>query len=94
MDSELTKVDIPGASLEGRAPEALKIAELKFWLRCCGAMGLSKLKTKSDYVQRLVVEIAYSYRTASLATACCRVKCKLWSCPCTMSCIECSCRCT
>ena len=50
MASELTEADIPGASLEGRAPEArLKIAELKFWLRCRGASGLSKLKTKSDY---------------------------------------------
>ena len=30
LASELTEADIPGASLEGRAPEALKIAELKF----------------------------------------------------------------
>ena len=37
MASELTEADIPGASLGGRAPEALKIAELKFWIRCCGA---------------------------------------------------------
>ena len=55
MVSELTEADIPGASLEGQAPEALKIAELKFWLRCRGASGLSKLKTKSDYVQQFVV---------------------------------------
>ena len=55
MVLELTEADIPGASLEGQAPEALKIAELKFWLRCCGASGLSKLKTKSDYVQQFVV---------------------------------------
>ena len=53
MANELTETDIPGASLGGRTPEALKIAELKFWLRCHGASGLSKLKTKSDYVQRL-----------------------------------------
>jgi len=54
--SKLTEADIPGASLEGWAPEALKIAELKFWLRCrhSGANGLSKLKTKSDYVQWFV----------------------------------------
>ena len=52
--SKLTEADIPGASLEGRAPEALKIAELKLWLRIRGATGLSKLKTKSDYVQRFV----------------------------------------
>ena len=55
MASKLKEADIPGASLEGRAPEALKIAELKFWLRCRGANGLSKLKTKSDYVQRFVM---------------------------------------
>ena len=53
MASVLTEADIPGASLEGRAPEALKVAELKFWLRCRGAVGLSKLKTKNEYVQRL-----------------------------------------
>ena len=54
MASELKEADIPGASLGGRTPEALNIAELRFWLRCRGASGLSKLKTKSDYVQRLV----------------------------------------
>ena len=51
MASELTEADIPGASLEGRAPEVLNIAELKFWLLCHGATGLSKLKTKADYMQ-------------------------------------------
>ena len=55
MASKLKEADIPGAPLEGRAPEALKIAKLKFWLRCHGANGLSKLKTKSDYVQRFVM---------------------------------------
>jgi len=49
----LTEADIPGAFLEGRASEALKVAELKFWLCCRGAIGLSKLKTKNEYVQRL-----------------------------------------
>ena len=43
MAYELTEADIPGASLEGRAPEALKIAELKFWLRCRGASSLYRL---------------------------------------------------
>ena len=52
MASELTEADIPGSSLGNRNPEALKILELKFWLRCRGAMGLSKLKTKADYVQQ------------------------------------------
>ena len=48
----LTEVDIPGAALGNRDPEALKIAELKFWLRCRGATRLSKLKMKADYVRQ------------------------------------------
>ena len=48
---ELTEADIPGASLSDRDPEKFKIAELKFWLRCCGATGLTKLKIKADYVR-------------------------------------------
>ena len=40
-----TKEDIPGNSLTGRKPSALKNAELKFWLRCrgdsCNGLGLS-----------------------------------------------------
>ena len=52
MDSaKLTADDIPGASLGDREPEKFKIAELRFWLQCRGARGLSKLKTKADYVQ-------------------------------------------
>ena len=51
---ELTEADIPGASLwaslGGRDPKKFKITELKFWLRCQGSMGLTKLKTKADYV--------------------------------------------
>ena len=50
LTSNLMKVDIPGASLGGHNPEALKVAELKFWLHCQGATELSKLKTKADYV--------------------------------------------
>ena len=52
MASNLTEADIPGAALGNRDPEALKVAELKFWLRCRGATGLSKLKTKADYVRQ------------------------------------------
>ena len=52
MACSLTEADIPGASLGNRNPEALKVAELKFWLRCRGAKGLSKLKTKAEYVQQ------------------------------------------
>ena len=32
----LTENDIPGASLLGRKPKALKNSELKFWLKCRG----------------------------------------------------------
>ena len=49
--SKLSADDIPGASLGDREPEKFKIAELQFWLQCRGACGLSKLKTKADYVQ-------------------------------------------
>ena len=41
--------DIPGAALEKRDPESLKVAELKFWLRCQGETGLSKLKNKVGF---------------------------------------------
>ena len=47
MERNLKEADIPGASLGDRNPEALKVKELKFWLRCRGATGLSKLKTKA-----------------------------------------------
>ena len=52
MASNLTEVDIPGAALGNRDPEPLKVAELKFWLRCQRATRLSKLKTKADYVRQ------------------------------------------
>ena len=32
--SILSEKDIPGASLDGRKPENLKVAELNFWLAC------------------------------------------------------------
>ena len=41
MASNLTKVDIPGASLGEHNPEVFKVAELKFWLHCRRATGLS-----------------------------------------------------
>ena len=49
MTSNLTEADIPQAALGNRDPEALKVAELKFWLRCRGATGL---KTKANYVRQ------------------------------------------
>ena len=47
----LTEDDIPGASLAGRAPTALKNEELRFWLKCRGD-SLKGLKTKAALVKR------------------------------------------
>ena len=52
MNNALTEADIPGASLGNRDPQKFKIAELRFWPRCRGANGLSKLKTKADYIRQ------------------------------------------
>ena len=48
---ELMEADISGASFGGRDSKKFKVAELKFWLRCRGATGLTKLKTKADCVK-------------------------------------------
>jgi len=48
--SELPEANTTGTFLDDRPPEALKVAELKLWLSSRGATGLSKLKTKSDYL--------------------------------------------
>ena len=54
MASELTEVDIPGASLQRQAPEALKITELKFWLRCHAASRSCKhLRQRMTTCKRL-----------------------------------------
>ena len=52
QSNALTKPDVPWASLGNREPEKFKTTELQFWLQCQGAGGLSKLKTKADYVQQ------------------------------------------
>ena len=52
QSNALTEADIPGASLGNREAEKFKITELRFWLQCRGAGGLSKLKTKADYVRQ------------------------------------------
>ena len=44
MVSTLMETDILGAYLGSRVAEALKVTELKFWLRCRGATRLSKLR--------------------------------------------------
>ena len=48
----VTEVDIPGASLGIHGPETLKVAGLKFCLRCRGATGLSRLKTKAECIRQ------------------------------------------
>ena len=52
LSQSLTEEDIPGASLQGRNPTALKTDELHFWLKCRGdpAKGL---KTKAQLAKRL-----------------------------------------
>ena len=51
LSQSLTEEDIPGASLQGRNPTALKTDELRFWLKCRGdpAKGL---KTKAQLSKR------------------------------------------
>ena len=51
MDNSTThrQEDVPGASLNGRKPESLKVAELKYWLTCRGAPTKDK---KADLVAR------------------------------------------
>ena len=51
LSQSLTEEDIPGASLQGRNPSALKTDELRFWLKCRGdpAKGL---KTKAQLAKR------------------------------------------
>ena len=51
LSQSLTEEDVPGASLQGRNPTALKTGELRFWLKCRGdpAKGL---KTKAQLAKR------------------------------------------
>ena len=46
----LSEDDIPGASLAGRTPAALKNEELRFWIKCRDS--LKGLKTKAALVKR------------------------------------------
>ena len=45
----LSEADVPGASLNGRKPEQLKIPELKLWLACRRAPTRGR---KADLVER------------------------------------------
>ena len=42
MAYNMSVEDIPGASLEERKPEELKVPELKLWLSCRGAPTIGK----------------------------------------------------
>ncbi|CAH3146894.1 unnamed protein product [Pocillopora meandrina] len=57
LSQSLTEEDIPGASLQGRNPTALKTDELRFWLKCRGdpAKGL---KTKAQLSKRVLEYVA------------------------------------
>ena len=49
QSGSLNEADVPGASLNGRRPEKLKVPELKLWLSCRGAPTKGK---KADIVKR------------------------------------------
>ncbi|CAH3034496.1 unnamed protein product [Pocillopora meandrina] len=57
LSQSLTEEDVPGASLQGRNPTALKTDELRFWLKCRGdpAKGL---KTKAQLSKRVLEYVA------------------------------------
>jgi len=68
MVSELTLADISGASSKGWALEAYKIAELKFWLYCCGASRLSKLKQRATTCSSLYLILMWQLFVQGLQT--------------------------
>ena len=45
----LREEDVPGASLNGRKPEQLKVPELKLWLACRGALTKGR---KAELIER------------------------------------------
>jgi len=49
----LSKCDIPGASLDGKKPRELNIAQLKRWLACRGAPISGK---KPQLIERLALK--------------------------------------
>ena len=55
---QLHEEDIPGASLNGRDPNTLKIPELKRWLQCRNASTRGK---KGDLVLRYIYIYIYIY---------------------------------
>ena len=60
----LNETEVPGASLNGRRPEQLKIPELKLWLACRRAPTKGK---KADLVERCEQKsMRYLYRSLKL----------------------------
>ena len=49
LEESVREEDVPGASLNGRKPEQLKVPELKYWLSCRGAPTKGR---KADLVVR------------------------------------------
>ena len=45
----LKEEDVPGASLNGRKPEQLKVPKLKLWLACRGALTKGR---KTELIER------------------------------------------
>jgi len=52
----LSEAEVPGASLNGRKPEELKIPELRLWLTCRQVPTKGK---KTDLVERSVLFAAF-----------------------------------
>ena len=53
VEGSVRKEDIPGASLNGRKPEQLKVPDLKYWLASRGAPTKRK---RADLVARYVLK--------------------------------------
>ena len=59
----LSEADVPGALLNGRKPEQLKIPKLKLWLACRKAPTKGK---KADLVERCKWILICFYRSLKL----------------------------
>ena len=55
----MSEEDIPGSTLSGRKPSALKNSKLKFWLQC-HSDSCKGLKTKAPLVKRQVNKMAFN----------------------------------
>ena len=71
--TKLTADDVPEASLGDREPEKFKMAELRVWLQCRVARGLSKLRLRLTtfncelYRYHAMESVGYGHRATYLA---------------------------